>query len=558
MRSKNQSPELPDLTDILEMLTAFQKGDFSKTLPFGDDARIHPLISKMNETAIAFQAQAKAANDATFIFDSLDIGIWKWDLITNSLEWDKNMYRIYGCDPDDFNGAYDAWEKSLSEETKARVVEEIRMAAAGGKNFDTNFQVVHKKSGKIQEIRSRAFVIRDSAGKPLKMWGINFDRAREAELELEFKSALKSLEAATKFLEKTGEMAKVGGWELDLNSGQVYMTRQTQVIHEIDDCYVPPKYSTGGEWYPPEAWPTVQSAVQAAIEHGESYDLEVPFITAKGRRIWVRVQGFPIKEDGKVKLLRGTFQDITKQKIDEEELAKMNLKLVQSSKLASLGEMSAGIAHEINNPLAIISGSAGLLLTFAGDPVKLASKVEAIKKSCVRISRIVSSLKKFSRTDDKKNFQINELSKIVGEAIILTQAKSHRHTAPVTLDCRTRALVLCDEVEIEQVLVNLINNAIDAIAEKQEKWVKLTLFEDAGSVVLRVSDSGTGIPEAVCNKIFQPFFTTKKIGEGTGLGLSVAKGILDEHKATITVLNDSLHTCFEIRFPMADSINTLI
>ena len=112
--------------------------------------------------------------------------------------------------------------------------------------------------------------------------------------------------------------------------------------------------------------------------------------------------------------------------------------------------------------------------------------------------------------------------------------------------------MICDEVEIEQVLVNLINNAIDAVKMRPERWVKVALFDDANSVVLRVTDSGSGIPENVRDKLFEPFFTTKKVGEGTGLGLSITKGILDELRATISVVADSPNTCFEIRFPCVE------
>ncbi len=101
---------------------------------------------------------------------------------------------------------------------------------------------------------------------------------------------------------------------------------------------------------------------------------------------------------------------------------------------------------------------------------------------------------------------------------------------------------------MEQVMVNLINNAIDAVKSQPEKWVKTKIYEEGDTLVMRVMDSGPGIPMELQSKLFDPFFTTKKVGEGTGLGLSIAKGILDEHHATIGVVNDSPHTCFEIRF----------
>ncbi|MCX6119667.1 MAG: PAS domain-containing protein [Proteobacteria bacterium] len=487
-----------------------------------------------------------------FIVDSLGIGIWKWNLDTNELDWDKNMYRLYGCDPKDFTGAYDAWESALSTETRAKAVEEISVAVKGGEPFNTTFQVVQKNTGRVQEIRTTAFLIRDACGRAIKMWGINLDRSIEAQLENELK-------CSTKFLEQTGALAKVGGWELDLKSGQVHMTKQTQILHEIDENYVPPKYSTGGEWYPPEVWPTVQAAVNKAIEHGTPYDLEAPFITAKMRKIWVRAQGFPVMEGGKVVKLQGTFQDISDRKKSEEilkrameDVERERIKAIRNAKLASLGEMSAGIAHEINNPLTIIYGTVRALPKFVNNPEQLAAKIEKIQSASERIAKIVSSLRKFSRTSDKSDYKLHSLSDIIKEAIVLTDAKAQSHSTKIEVDCQSECLVLCDEIEMEQVFVNLINNAVDAVNLLSEKWVRLQLNEVGGRVVIRIRDSGPRIGPEIQQKLFQPFFTTKPVGKGTGLGLSIVKGILDEHHATIELVADDPHTCFEICLSKAE------
>ena len=143
----------------------------------------------------------------------------------------------------------------------------------------------------------------------------------------ERKLAVEALFKTTEQLEHIGKMARIGGWELDLATMQVNYSRETARIHEVDFPYVPPKLSQGNEYYPPEVWPDVQAAVQAAIEHGTAYDREWPFITAKGNRIWVRAQGFCVKENGKSIKLQGTFQDITERKQAEEEIRKQLIEL---------------------------------------------------------------------------------------------------------------------------------------------------------------------------------------------------------------------------------------
>lgn len=118
--------------------------------------------------------------------------------------------------------------------------------------------------------------------------------------------------------------------------------------------------------------------------------------------------------------------------------------------------------------------------------------------------------------------------------------------------------VLCNEIELEQVLINLINNAIDAAEAQSERWVNIYVESKSSLLLIRIVDSGKGMSIEVKKKIFNPFFTTKKVGEGTGLGLSIAKGIIEDHKGTLVVVNDSEHTCFEITLPLLDSIEQAV
>lgn len=479
-----------------------------------------------------------------FVMESMGIGIWKFNPTTQELFWDRSMYELYGLNPKDFSGHYQAWESSLNPKTKQKAVEELGLALSGEKEFDTTFEIV-TKSGITKHIGGKGVVIRNENKDPVMMCGINWDKSKEAKLQ-------EKLNKTLSLLESTGHMAKVGGWELDLETGKVLMSDQAKTLHDIDENFEPLNYSTGAEWYPPDAWLVIQKAVQKALKDGTPYDIEIPFITAKKRTIWARVQGEPFYKGNKISGLRGTFQDISEKRLLQEQVEAERLKSVHNAKLASLGEMAAGIAHEINNPLAVIAGSVALVSKFRNDDAKFNSKLETIAKSAERIEKIVKGLKKFSRTSDGSIHKLETLANLVSESLTITDSKSRRHSTPIETHLDPELSILCDGVEIEQVLVNLINNGIDAVKSCGERWIKVNAFSDGEQAVLQVIDSGQGISTEIEKKLFQPFFTTKVVGEGTGLGLSISKGILDAHKASVELNRSFKNTCFEIRFAKAD------
>lgn len=258
---------------------------------------------------------------------------------------------------------------------------------------------------------------------------------------------------------------------------------------------------------------------------------------------------FPVYDaDKNLIAVSGISIDITDKVKLQKSYELERAKAIQNSKLASLGEISAGIAHEINNPLTVIMGFSTVLYMFKDDEKKFNEKVQAILKSGERIAKIVRSLKKFSRTSESKVIELNSLTKIINEVVIITETFAKRHQTEIIKNIAENIIIKCDEVEIEQVLINLINNSIDAVKDLETKWIKINCFESNEKIILQIIDSGHGISADIEEKLFQPFFTTKPVGQGTGLGLSITKGILDEHNASIFVNRTFENTCFEIQF----------
>ncbi|MCH8339347.1 MAG: HAMP domain-containing protein [Chloroflexi bacterium] len=239
-----------------------------------------------------------------------------------------------------------------------------------------------------------------------------------------------------------------------------------------------------------------------------------------------------------------------------KELAEINARLqtaqaqlIQSEKLASVGQLTAGIVHDVKNPLAVIKGLAEELSEeFSIDP-SMKDQLATIRESATKASTIVTDLLKFARQSTPE-LERRDLRETVEASLRLTEYLARKGKVEVKVDMPpSPVLIWYDAQQIEQVLINLIGNAIQAM--KNGGTVRINLSEAESSIALSVQDNGVGIPEKNLKRIFDPFFTTKPEGEGTGLGLSVSFGIITRHRGQISVdSKPGLGTTFTILLPI--------
>lgn len=239
----------------------------------------------------------------------------------------------------------------------------------------------------------------------------------------------------------------------------------------------------------------------------------------------------------------------------ESLILKQQLQMVESARLASLGEMAGGIAHEINNPLAIIQGFASIVKLSAErgelDLEKTSESMERIGETCNRIGKIIKGLRVVARDGEGEPFDVHRLSDIVEDTLSLCFEKAKSLGIKISFQGVHKDLKLkCRRVQVGQVLTNMINNSLHAVENLEQKWIEVEVSEDrkTGQAVLLVTDSGRGIPDEIQEKLMRPFFTTKSIGEGTGLGLSVSLGIMKDHNGSLELNNYHPHTQFILRF----------
>ncbi len=264
--------------------------------------------------------------------------------------------------------------------------------------------------------------------------------------------------------------------------------------------------------------------------------------------------------DGKVKRVMEISVDITEQLITEQQL-------IQAGKMATLGEMATGVAHELNQPLSVIKSASNYIMrkVKANEPIPdeiMATMTEEIDGQVNRVEKIINHLREFGRKSDAAKEETNVNRALVKACDLFREQLSLRQIEVVQNLDNVLPMILADENCLEQVFINLLINARDAIEERFEqfeqkdrtpelaKQIFLTTRVSDKWVIIEIEDTGTGILPHVADKIFEPFFTTKAAGKGTGLGLSIGYGIIKDYGGTITPDRGQANgALFTIRFP---------
>lgn len=474
------------------------------------------------------------------------VGSWEYNLLTKEQRWTSEHYKIFEIEePQASNILYKLYRERIHPEDQSKLDEYTERALKYGEGFVFNHRLVFENGNRIKYVQGIGKVIKDLNGKPIFLSGTCQDITTLQKTQEENKFILDILGLGVwKFLPKTQELH----WDQSLYQ-----------LYEMDPNQFSGHYQAWESSLTPEAKDKAIKELELALKGEKEFDSTFQIKTKTGKKKYIGGKAKVIYNDQNEPIaMYGINWDRSKEVELEESLQSERSKSIHNAKLASLGEMSAGIAHEINNPLAIIAGNIPLLKKFKDHPEKFDSKCESIIKSTERISKIVRGLKKFSRSSDHSEHTLISIKNIVEEVIVITEAKSKRFSTPIELNLVNDFEIFCDEVEIEQVLVNLINNGIDAVKDNVEKWLKINVFSESQSLVIQVIDSGLGISKEIEQKLFQPFFTTKAVGEGTGLGLSITKGILDQHQATISLNRHFKNTCFEIKFPKSSEMKNAV
>ena len=350
-------------------------------------------------------------------------------------------------------------------------------------------------------------------------------------------------------LEASQRIARVGGWELDLITNSLFWTDEAYRIYDTSPEDFNPTVDAGVSYYLPESRHIISDALQTAMDKGDGYDLILETLTTKGRRIDVRTTCEVTHSEGRPVKLTGIFQDITERKTNEAEKQSLEDQLLQAQKMDSIGTLAGGIAHDFNNILASVIGFTELALNAVEKQTPIADDLHEVYTAGLRAKDLVQQILTFARQSDEK-LELIQIDLVIKEVL-----KFLRSSIPTTIEIKqdivSTSLIMGNTTQIHRIMMNLCTNAAHAM-DAEGGILEVTLnditidkathmegrhLKFGNYIEIKVSDTGDGIAPVNIDKIFEPYFTTKGLGEGTGMGLAMVHGIVETYGGKIFVEN---------------------
>lgn len=444
----------------------------------------------------------------------------------------RSLEDVVGCTDDELFG------KDVAKQIREKDFEVLKREEA------LQFEERHEIEGQTRFWTSSKFTLFNTRNRPYSVCTISLDitdrAVRERQLEL-FRQAIASANSGTVILEDHGDGMVVSfcsepfATMLGCQSNQFIGDNLAQFFQRIG------MHSKGRP----------MDDLAAAIESGKETSFTCVAPTENGQELTFEIRSARVdsKTDRHTHVILSIF-DVTERLKDQQIILSQQEELSRYARFSALGEIAAGISHEINTPLNVITANTDILkravqLSKLTDERVLQS-ADDIERMAKGISNIVRGLKTVAGIDPG-NVEKASMQKLIQDALKICQLRLQRSEIEMRLELPAKDIVVfCYPIQIMQVVVNLVNNSLEAIADSKKPWIKITLEEQGDSVIMTVVDSGSGIDANLTEKIMTPFFSTKKKQNGTGMGLSLSRAIARRHNGDLVLDPTAANTTFRL------------
>jgi len=475
------------------------------------------------------------------------VGSWEANLETDEVVWSDEGWRIFGLQPDRRPWSYAENLERIHPDDRARIVEADTAMKKHGGAMEFEYRIL-RPDGEIRIVHERAEATHDLAGRPIGLIGTVHDVT-------ELKATEARLRESEERYKLAAEGADAGLYDWDVRSGDAFFSPRLHEILEIDPETLGASITGLFDRLLPDDRAALQRNLDSRFARGRRrFEYEVRLRDASNGARWIRLRGLIIYAEGQPVRLVGSLVDITESKRAQEALIRQREALYQSEKMTMFGTLLASVAHELNNPLSVVTGQVALLQETTKDAT-VAKRAERIRSATDRCARIVRTFLAMARQRQPEPKPIR-LNNIVEAALDLLGFQLR--TADIQLDLKLASdmpVVMVDADQMHQVVTNLILNAQHALAGSPlPRILRISTCYDGADhrACFSISDNGPGIRADDRARIFEPFFTTKPSGEGTGIGLALCSSIVRSYGGEIAV-SDTPHggATFTIKLPLS-------
>jgi signal transduction histidine kinase len=358
-------------------------------------------------------------------------------------------------------------------------------------------------------------------------------------------------------LAEAQRLTHTGSWTWTIETGKLRWSRELFLIFGFDPAQGEPSYQSAVGRIHPEDWPSFDRALVQTLRDRRDFDLSFRILLPDGSIKFIQAIGRPAVNDAGELDYVGTVMDVSGRRRADEALRDAQAELARVTRITAMGELAASIAHEINQPLAaVVTNSDASLRWLSNDPPDLEEARAALRRTvrdANRASDVIKRIRALITRDEPAHAEL-DLNDVIGEVLALTQSEIDRRNVTVQTDLPGGLPpIRGDRVQLRQVILNLILNALEAIGPVTSRPRALRISsqtENAGAVLVSVEDSGVGLDPTTAGRLFEPFFTTKP--GGVGMGLAISRSIIEAHGGRVWASPGAAHgAVFRFSLPSA-------
>ena len=476
-------------------------------------------------------------------------GTWVLDVVTKRCFWSPELFRMLDLDPASTEPSVATFLDRVHPSDRGTVQRNIDLAIHTGKDFAHDYRLL-LASGTIKHVHSKGHPVTNESGEIIEIIGA----AAEITDRVYAERALKRSEF---YLAEAEKISHTGCWARNTATGELFWSQEEWRIFGLDPTNTELSYQVFLNMIHPDDRPSVEIISASAVRSGKPYDIPYRIIFSDGSIRHLHMVGNPVfDESGKVKEYIGVTMDVTHRKHTEAALQEAQSELARVARLTTMGEFAASIAHEINQPLAaIVAHGQAARRWLNRDVPNLAEAQEAVTSAvnaADQASEVITRIRALLRNDKPEYFAV-DINSVIRDVIAFTNSTLQARDVLV----RTRLpadlpQVWGDRIGLQQVIMNLITNGTDAMSSITDRSRILRIesqIEKSGSVLVAVTDAGTGFDPGVAERIFDRLFTTKP--NGMGLGLSICRSIIEAHGGRLWASPGSPHgAVFQFTMPI--------